>query len=171
MLPLPQARHTGFVAAFYLLRLVSAIRQWHVQNGDGDDCDGKSIGDRFNATGSAESIGFLKASQNDTWTWHIGLAPDPYYGYKQYYWLDTTDSLDLNSENTVLYNICTSLYYGMADLNYDNALKDDGNCEIVIGRDCLNELEDVPPRISPDKEYSCDDLLRNIFTTELLNVV
>jgi hypothetical protein len=100
-----------------------------------DSC--KGINDtNLSASGSVSQPG-LRSSQNHNWTWHTGLSAgdEP----TQYFWVDTTGSDDLNSPH-LPFNACISLVSGFNSIPYSDWLKDDGNCETALGKDCIDAI-------------------------------
>lgn len=109
----------------------------------GDTCKGVPPNPNFNATGSLKVKEFsADGSGSKDWTWHTGLQANATGGTPtQYFWVDTAGDEDLN-KGELPYKLCLNFYYTLSDEVYAKAVDDNGNCEAMIGKECLDALWD-----------------------------
>lgn len=75
----------------------------------------------------------------------------------QLFWVDTgMDSVNLNAPD-IQFRTCSRLYTRLADSVYNRTISDNGNCEDVIGKSCLDALRSKVSQRNSD-EISCWDL-------------
>lgn len=122
----------------------------------GGTCDGLK-NTNFNATGSFKHQEFLPGTSLNEWTWHTGLRANTTGGTpRQYFWVDTAGSYDLNSAKLPWDNLCLDFYTRLPEEIYANAAKDNGSCETMIGKECLDALR------SEARGGTCSDISRSL---------
>lgn len=141
--------HSAFslTAATLLLLTKSAAAVETVLPSTLDQC--KGLDDvTFNATGSFKRVQFSDLSKGDTsetdlkeWTWHTGFDGTDLSSPKQYFWIDTTGVVDLNSPSSPYNDTCMTVFNLDVNADFWNTPQNDtGDCQSMLGSECIAAL-------------------------------